>query len=130
MGSGGVAASKSGGWRVLPNRRFKKHDYAAASNFAQRAVNAAHKMAISGSCWGTARASPVHYQASVDAYQKGLKLQGSSPGDQRTRADLRKMGRVDEAKRMLMQVINAHPIASRILIAGELFMKTGDPQGA
>ncbi len=68
----------------------------------------------------------------MDAYQKGLKLQGTSPeGISGLAQTYGKMGRVDEAKRMLMQVINAHPDRiNDILIAGELYMKTGEPQTA
>src|SRR3954467_15872053 len=111
---------------------LKKHDYAAASNFAQRAVNAAPQ---NGELWfllGYTSRLSGHYQASVDAYQKGLKLNGTSPeGVSGLAQTYGKMGRVDEAKRMLMQVINAHPDRiNDILIAGELYMKTGEPQTA
>ena len=67
-------------------------------------------MASCGSCWDTPRAFPGATKLPVDAYQKGLKLQGTSPeGISGLAQTYGKMGRVDEAKRMLMQVINAHP---------------------
>src|SRR3954470_20077730 len=111
---------------------LKKHDYVSAQNFAQRAVNAAPQ---DGKLWfllGYTSRLSGHYQASVDAYQKGLHLEGTSPeGISGLAQTYGKMGRVDEAKRMLMQVINAHPDRiNDILIAGELFMKTGEPQTA
>src|SRR4051794_22092429 len=111
---------------------LKKKDYAAASNFAQRAVNAAPQ---NGELWfllGYTSRLSGRYQASVDAYQRGLKLQGTSPeGISGLAQTYGKMGRFDEAKRMLMQVINAHPDRiNDILIAGELYMKTGEPQTA
>ena len=39
------------------------------------------------------------------------------------------MGRTDEAKRLLLQVIRANPNRTNdLLVAGELYMKTGDTQ--
>jgi len=111
---------------------LKKHDYVSAQNFAQRAVNAAPQ---NGKLWfllGYTSRLSGKYQDSVNAYQKGLKLEGTSPeGISGLAQTYGKMGRVDEAKRMLMQVINAHPDRiNDILIAGELYMKTGEPQTA
>ena len=111
---------------------LKRRDYASATNFAQRAVNAAPQ---NGKLWfllGYTSRLSGRYQASADAYQKGLSLEGTSPdGISGLAQTYAKMGKVDEAKRMLMQVINAHPDRMNdILIAGELYMKTGEPQTA
>ena len=40
-----------------------------------------------------------------------------------------RMGRTDDAKRLLLQVIRANPNRTNdLLIAGELYMRTGDTQ--
>src|SRR3954463_10299191 len=133
--SGGIGWGSSievGRMARAAQQALKKHDYVSAQNFAQRAVNAAPQ---DGKLWfllGYTSRLSGKYQDSVNAYQKGLKLEGTSPeGISGLAQTYGKMGRVDEAKRMLMQVINAHPDRiNDILIAGELFMKTGAPQTA
>lgn len=109
---------------------LRKGNYGAAANFAQRAVNAAPQ---NGKLWfllGYTSRLAGRYQPSLDAYQRGLQFEpGSAEGLSGKAQTLARMGKYDEAKRLLMQVINAHPKrVNDILIAGELYMRSGDVQ--
>ena len=108
-----------------------KHNNAAqAASFAQRAVNAAPQDAKLWFLLGYASRLAGQNQASLAAYQHGLKLAPNSvdglSGMAQTYA---KMGQVDQAKRLLMQIVNSNPKRHNdLLMAGELYMQTGDPQ--
>ena len=102
----------------------------AAADYAQRAVNAAPQ---DGKLWfllGYTSRLAGRYQTSVDAYQHGLKLSpGSADGLSGLAQTYARMGRTDEAKRLLMEVIRANPGRTNdLLIAGELFMRSEDPE--
>ena len=70
------------------------------------------------------------YQTSLDAYQHGLQsAPGNADGISGLAQTYARMGRTDEAKRLLLQVIHANPNRTNdLLIAGELFLRTGDTQ--
>src|SRR5437868_2211097 len=110
---------------------LKKHNYSAAVDYAQRAVKAAPQDPKLWFLLGYTSRLSGKLQQSVDAYNQGLKSQPSSPeGLSGLAQTFGKLGKTEDAKRLLMQVINAHPDRlNDILIAGELFMKSGDVQG-
>ncbi|HMC31132.1 MAG TPA: tetratricopeptide repeat protein, partial [Candidatus Angelobacter sp.] len=109
---------------------LRRGNYQAAASFAQRAVQAAPQ---DGRLWfllGYTSRMAGHYQQSLEAYQRGLKSNPSSPdglsGMAQTYA---KAGNAAEAKKILLQVINAHPErVEDMLIAGELDIQTNDLQ--
>jgi tetratricopeptide (TPR) repeat protein len=107
-----------------------KGDTAGAANYAERAVQAAPQDAKLWFLLGYASRLAGRYPTSLNAFQKGLQLQpGSVEGLSGMAQTYARMGRIDEAKRLLMQVIAANPKRdSDLLIAGELFMQTGDTE--
>ena len=109
---------------------LRKHNYALAADYAQRAVKAAPQDSRLWFLLGYTSRLAGKFQASLDAYKRGLQSQPNSAeglsGEAQTYA---KLGNTDEAKRLLMQVIAAHPErVNDILIAGELDIQTGDLQ--
>jgi tetratricopeptide (TPR) repeat protein len=109
---------------------LSKGDSAAAANYAERAVQAAPQDAKLWFLLGYASRLASRYANSLNAFQKGLQLQpGSVEGLSGMAQTYARMGRIDEAKRLLTQVIAANPKRETdLLIAGELFMQTGDVQ--
>lgn len=107
---------------------LRKGNGASAAAFAERAVKAAPSNAKLWFLLGYTSRLAGRYPQSLDAYDHGLKIEPSSidglSGKAQTYA---RIGRNDEAKRLLMQVINANPRReSDLLMAGELFIRTGD----
>ncbi|HWR36468.1 MAG TPA: tetratricopeptide repeat protein [Clostridia bacterium] len=102
-----------------------------AATFAERAVKQAPNNAKLWFLLGYTSRLAGRYGQSVDAYRQGLAKEGSSPeGLSGLAQTYGRMGRTEEAKRLLMQVIKANPKRQNdLLIAGELFMKSGDVQG-
>ncbi len=105
-------------------------DASSAASFAERAAHAAPQDPKLWYLLGYASRLAGRYGTSIDAFQKGLQLQpGSVEGLSGLAQTYAKMGRIDEAKRLLTQVIAANPTRdSDLLVAGELFMQTGDVQ--
>jgi tetratricopeptide (TPR) repeat protein len=70
------------------------------------------------------------YASSVAAYQQGLKLEHNNlDGLSGLAQTYQRMGRLDDARRLLMQVVNAAPKRENdLLMAGELFLQSGDSQ--
>jgi tetratricopeptide (TPR) repeat protein len=106
-------------------------DYAAASSHAELAAKAAPQNADLWFLFGYAARLAGRYQASADAFQRGLALRPSSiqglAGLAQTYA---KMGRNEDARRLLLQVIATNPnSANELQLAGELFLSS-DPQHA
>ena len=102
----------------------------AAADYAQRAVKAAPQ---DGKLWfllGYTSRLAGRYQTSLDAYQHGLQMSpGNADGMSGLAQTYARMGRTDDAKRLLMQVISANPKRTNdLLVVGELFMQTGDTQ--
>src|SRR5450432_1050209 len=106
-------------------------DYAAASSHAESAAKAAPQNADLWFLFGYATRLGGRYQASADAFQRGLAVQpGSVQGLAGLAQTYAKMGRNDDAQRLLLQVIAARPnSASDLQLAGELFLSS-DPQRA
>jgi tetratricopeptide (TPR) repeat protein len=110
-------------------------DYAAASSHAERAAKAAPQNADLWFLFGYATRLAGHYQISADAFQRGLAVRPASvqglAGLAQTYA---KMGRNEDARRLLLQVIAASPHSpNELQLAGELFLSSGlssDPQRA
>src|SRR4051794_28949544 len=135
----GSASSGSIGWgqSIYVSRdahaaetALAKGDAASAATYAERATQAAPQDAKLWFLLGYASRLAGRYPTSLNAFQKGLQLQpGSVEGLSGMAQTYARMGRIDEAKRLLMQVIAANPKRdSDLLIAGELFMQTGDTE--
>ena len=109
---------------------LRRHDYKAAADYAQRAVNMAKNNSQLWFLLGYTARLAGQYQRSLDAYDRGLQMQGSSAEGLSGKAQaLGRMGRTDDAKRLLTQVINAHPDrVNDMLILGEMNIRTGDIQ--
>lgn len=105
-----------------------KGNYAAAMNFAQRVVQAAPNDARNWFLLGYTSRLAGKYSVSLDAYDKGLGMQPSSVEGLSGKAQTYiRMGKSDEAKKLLLQVIAANPRrATDLAMAGELFMQSGD----
>ncbi len=102
----------------------------AAADYAQRAVNAAPQDNKLWFLLGYTSRLAGRYQQSVEAYQHGLQASpGNADGISGLAQTYEKMGRTDDAKRLLLQVIRANPGRTNdLLIAGELYLRTGDTQ--
>lgn len=110
---------------------LKRGDYQAAVSFAERAAKSAPQNAELWFLLGYCDRLADHYQDSIYAYNRGLKLQ---PNSLRGMAGLAqtyaKMGRVDDAEKILQKVIDANPRdANSLQLAGELLLNT-DANGA
>ncbi len=104
----------------------------AAADYAQRAVKAAPQDSKLWFLLGYTSRLAGRYQASVDAYQHGLQMTpGNADGMSGLAQTYARMGRTDEAQKLLLQVIRANPNRTNdLLIAGELYMHTGNTQEA
>ncbi|HZZ15189.1 MAG TPA: tetratricopeptide repeat protein, partial [Candidatus Sulfotelmatobacter sp.] len=109
---------------------LKRNDYPAAISYAERAAKAAPQNPELWFLLGYCDRLGDHYQASVDAYNRGLKLQ---PGSVRGLAGLAqtyaKMGRIAEAEQLLKRVIQANPKdGGSLQLAGELLLNSDPTQ--
>ncbi len=107
-----------------------KGDAGSAATYAERAVQAAPQDPKLWFLLGYTARLASRYPTSLNAFQKGLQLQpGSVEGLSGMAHTYARMGNIDEAKRLLTQVIAANPKRDTdLLIAGELFLQTGDTQ--
>ncbi|MCU1300796.1 MAG: Tetratricopeptide repeat protein [Candidatus Sulfotelmatobacter sp.] len=110
---------------------LKRNDYAAAVTYAERAAKSAPQNPELWFLLGYCARLQEHYQASIDAYDRGLKLQ---PNSVRGMAGLAqtyaRMGRDAEAERLLQRVVEANPKdANSLQLAGELLLNS-DPTRA
>lgn len=107
---------------------LKKGNYADSLVYAQRltqiAPNDSRHWFLLGYCARLARKS----QISLDAYQHGLQLAPRSvEGLSGMAQTYINMGKADQAKKLLMEVIAANPTrAPDLAMAGELFMQSGE----
>jgi tetratricopeptide (TPR) repeat protein len=109
---------------------LKRNDYAAAVSFAERAAKSAPQNPELWFLLGYCARLDEHYPASIDAYNRGLKLQ---PGSVRGMAGLAqtyaKMGRTAEAEQLLKRVVEANPKdANSLQLAGELLLNSDPAQ--
>ncbi len=102
----------------------------AAADYAQRAVKAAPQDSKLWFLLGYTSRLAGRYQTSVDAYQHGLQMSpGNADGMSGLAQTYARMGRNDDAKRLLTEVIRQNPKRTDdLLILGELDMRTGDTQ--
>ena len=110
---------------------LKRGDYAAALSYADQAAKSAPQDPEMWFLLGYTARLTERYPLSVDAYNRGLKLQPNSvrglAGLAQTYA---KMGRTQEAEALLRKVVEANPKdANSLELAGELMLST-DPQAA
>ena len=103
----------------------------AAADYAERAVKAAPQDNKLWFLLGYTARLAGRYQTSVEAYQHGLQTAPGNPDGMSGLAQTyARMGRTDDAKRLLEQVIRANPKRTTdLLVLGELDLRTGDTQG-
>ncbi len=109
---------------------LKRNDYPAAVAYAEHAAKSAPQNPELWFLLGYAARLEGHYPASVDAYNRGLKLQPNSvrglAGLAQTYA---KMGRDAEAEKLLQRVVEANPKdANSLQLAGELLINSDAEQ--
>lgn len=111
---------------------MRRGENGKAADFAQRAAQAAPQNPDFWFLYGYTARVAGRYQASIDAYNHGLQLKPSSiQGLSGLAQTYARMGNSDEAKKLLMRVIAANPRgANDLLLAGELFLNTDEPQKA
>jgi tetratricopeptide (TPR) repeat protein len=129
--SGGIGWGSSievGRFARAAQDALAKGNYAAAADYAQRGVQAAPQDARLWFLLGYASRLAGRAQTSLDAYQHGLHLSpGSVEGLSGLAQTYMRMGRSDDAKKILLQIINANPKrATDLMMAGELFLQSGD----
>ncbi|MGA9390832.1 MAG: tetratricopeptide repeat protein [Candidatus Sulfotelmatobacter sp.] len=110
---------------------LKRNDYAAAVSFAERAAKSAPQNADLWFLLGYADRLADHYQASIDAYNHGLKLKTNSVNGMAGLAQTyARMGRDADAEQLLKRVVELNPKdANSLQLAGELMLNS-DPSQA
>ena len=110
---------------------LKKNDYAAAVSFAERAAKSAPQNAELWFLLGYCARLDQRYQASVDAYNRGLHLRPNSVNGMAGLAQTyAKMGHDADAEKLLQRVVDANPKdANSLQLAGELLLNS-DPNRA
>ena len=109
---------------------LRRGNPSAAADYAQRAVNAAPQDNKLWFLLGYTSRLAGRYPQSVDAYEHGLKASpGNADGLSGLAQTYERMGRTDDAKRLLAQLVRANPGRTNdVLMLGELYMRTGDTQ--
>ncbi|MGA2020092.1 MAG: tetratricopeptide repeat protein [Candidatus Sulfotelmatobacter sp.] len=109
---------------------LKRNEYATAVSFAERAAHSAPQNADLWFLLGYCDRLGGHYQASVDAFNRGLKLRpGSASGMAGLAQTYAKMGRDAEAEQLLKKVVEANPKdANSWALAGELLLNSDPTQ--
>ncbi len=109
---------------------MKHGNPAAAADYVARALKAAPNNNRLWFLLGYTSRLAGRYQPSVDAYQHGLQNEPNSvEGLSGLAQTYMRMGRADEAKKLLLQVIAANPRRPiDLMMAGELFLQSGDLQ--
>ncbi|HLQ51210.1 MAG TPA: tetratricopeptide repeat protein [Terriglobales bacterium] len=107
-----------------------KGNYAAATEYAQRAVQSAPQNAKLWFLLGYTSRLAGKYQTSIDAYNRGLSIMPASPeGLSGMAQTYSRAGNIDEAKSLLNQVLKAHPDRIEdLLMLGELYIRTDEIQ--
>lgn len=129
--SGGIGwggSIESGRYARAAEDALKKGNYAAAVNYAQRLTQVAPNDPRNWFLLGYTARLAGKSQISLEAYQHGLQLDPKSvEGLSGMAQTYMKMGRSDQAKKILLEVIAANPKrATDLAMAGELFMQSGD----
>lgn len=107
-------------------------DHAQALEFAQRAAKAAPNDPQLWFLVGYAARLNGKYQQSIDAYNRGLRLNpGSLDGQSGLAQDLSLTGRTTDAQKMLEKIVAADPRRrDDILLLGDISMRSKDYTGA
>jgi len=133
--SGGVGWGGSlevGRYARAAQEALKKGQYAQAVGYAQHLTEAAPGNACNWFLLGYTSRLAGQYQSSLSAFQRGLQQSPNSiDGLSGMAQTYMRMGKADDAKKVLLQVIAANPRRPIDLsMAGELFMQSGDLQQA
>ncbi len=127
-GSGWGGSIEAGRYARAAETALKNGNPTAAMNYAEHLTQAAPSDACNWFLLGYTARLAGKSQVSLDAYQKGLALKPNSvEGLSGMAQTYIRMGKADEAKKLLLQVIAANPRrATDLAMAGELFMQSGD----
>ena len=110
---------------------LNRGDYAAATTFAQQAAAAAPQNTQLWWLFGYSARLANRYSESVDAYQRGLRNQPNSPqGLSGLAQTYVRMGRTEEAVKILTSLVDANPKdASNLVMLGELLLDSDPNRG-
>lgn len=127
-GSGWGGSIEAGRYARAAETALKNGNPTAAMNYAEHLTQAAPSDACNWFLLGYTARLAGKSQVSLDAYQKGLARKPNSvEGLSGMAQTYIRMGKADEAKKLLLQVIAANPRrATDLAMAGELFMQSGD----
>ncbi|HEY1526611.1 MAG TPA: tetratricopeptide repeat protein [Candidatus Angelobacter sp.] len=127
-GSGWGGSIEAGRYARAAETALKNGNPSAAMNYAEHLTQAAPSDACNWFLLGYTARLAGKSQVSLDAYQKGLaRSPNSVEGLSGMAQTYIRMGKADEAKKLLLQVIAANPRrATDLAMAGELFMQSGD----
>ena len=107
---------------------LKKGNCTAAADYAQRALRSAPQNTRLWFLLGYADRLCGKNNDSVAAFERGLKNEpGAVEGLSGLAQTYARMGKTDEAKKLLMRIVASNPQrVNDIMVAGELFLQTGD----
>ena len=127
-GSGWGGSIEAGRYARAAETALKNGNPGAAMNYAQHLTQVAPNDACNWFLLGYTARLAGNSQVSLDAYQKGLQRSPNSvEGLSGMAQTYIRMGKADEAKKILLQVIAANPRRpTDLTMAGELFMQSGD----
>ncbi|MBV8674484.1 MAG: tetratricopeptide repeat protein, partial [Acidobacteriaceae bacterium] len=111
---------------------LRNGDHALALDYAQRATQAAPNDPQLWFLLGYTARLDAKYQLSVDAYNRGLRLNpGAIEGLSGLAQTYSVMGRTNDAQRILTEVLASNPRRKEdALLLGDLYMKSGDYSSA
>jgi tetratricopeptide (TPR) repeat protein len=127
-GSGWGGSIEAGRYARAAEKALANGNPSAAMGYAEHLTQAAPSDACNWFLLGYTSRLAGNSKVSLDAYQKGLSRQPNSvEGLSGMAQTYIRMGKADEAKKILLQVIAANPRrATDLAMAGELFMQSGD----
>ncbi|HLK09714.1 MAG TPA: tetratricopeptide repeat protein [Candidatus Angelobacter sp.] len=127
-GSGWGGSIEAGRYARAAEKALANGNPSAAMGYAEHLTQAAPSDACNWFLLGYTSRLAGNSKVSLDAYQKGLSRQPNSvEGLSGMAQTYIRMGKADEAKKLLLQVIAANPRrATDLAMAGELFMQSGD----
>src|ERR1051326_3441413 len=126
--SGWGGSIEAGRYARAAETSLKNGNPGAAMSYAQHLTQVAPSDACNWFLLGYTARLAGNSQVSLDAYQKGLaRAPNSVEGLSGMAQTYIRMGKADEAKKILLQVIAANPRRpTDLTMAGELFMQSGD----
>ncbi|HUS19743.1 MAG TPA: tetratricopeptide repeat protein [Terriglobales bacterium] len=107
---------------------LRRGNHAAAATYAKRAVEAAPQDGKLWFLYGYTARLAGRYRESLDAYRQGLqRFPGNADGLSGMALTYERMGNLEEAKKLLLQVLQANPNrVPDLMVAGELFLRSGN----